>query len=99
MGLHAQMHQKQRLKNLERFSANSNGFLIATDVAARGLDIPDVEHVIHYQVPRTSEVSFIRWITLRNIYLSIFFRKSLELHTQKWTYCQSQKRRRQRDVN
>ena len=58
MGLHAQMHQKQRLKNLERFSANSNGFLIATDVAARGLDIPDVEHVIHYQVPRTSEVSF-----------------------------------------
>ena len=75
MGLHAQMHQKQRLKNLERFSANSNGFLIATDVAARGLDIPDVEHVIHYQVPRTSEVSFIRWITLRNIYLSIFFPK------------------------
>lgn len=30
--------------------------LIATDVAARGLDIPNVEHVIHYQVPRTSEV-------------------------------------------
>ena len=65
MGLHAQMHQKQRLKNLERFSANSNGFLIATDVEARGLDIPDVEHVIHYQVPRTSEVrSFIDVIIL-----------------------------------
>jgi superfamily II DNA/RNA helicase len=27
-------------------------------VAARGLDIPGVEHVIHYQVPRTSEVSY-----------------------------------------
>ncbi|XP_019639049.1 PREDICTED: ATP-dependent RNA helicase DDX24-like [Branchiostoma belcheri] len=53
--LHANMHQKQRLKNLERFSANENGLLLATDVAARGLDIPDVQHVIHYQVPRTSE--------------------------------------------
>ncbi|MEQ2165009.1 ATP-dependent RNA helicase ddx24 [Goodea atripinnis] len=29
--------------------------LLTTDVAARGLDIPDVQHVIHYQVPRTSE--------------------------------------------
>ena len=37
---------------------DENGFLIATDVAARGLDIPNVEHVIHYQVPRTSEVTF-----------------------------------------
>lgn len=30
MGLHAQMHQKQRLKSLERFEADSNGVLIAT---------------------------------------------------------------------
>lgn len=49
------MIQKQRLKNLERFRDSPVGFLIATDVAARGLDIPNVEHVIHYQVPRTSE--------------------------------------------
>ena len=40
---------------MDRFSDSSNGFLIATDVAARGLDIPNVEHVVHYQVPRTSE--------------------------------------------
>lgn len=53
--LHADMHQKQRLKNLERFSANPKGLLLATDVAARGLDIPHVEHVIHFQVPRTME--------------------------------------------
>lgn len=52
--LHSLMQQRQRLKNLDRFK-ESGGVLIATDVAARGLDIPNIEHVIHYQVPRTSE--------------------------------------------
>ncbi|KAK6188070.1 hypothetical protein SNE40_004332 [Patella caerulea] len=55
LSLHADMHQKQRLKNLEKFSASNDGFLLASDVAARGLDIPNVQHVIHYQVPRTIE--------------------------------------------
>lgn len=50
------MHQKQRLKNLERFTSDGKGLLLATDVAARGLDIPEIEHIIHYQVPHTSEV-------------------------------------------
>ncbi|KAL7303794.1 hypothetical protein TKK_0003922 [Trichogramma kaykai] len=53
--LHASMTQPQRLRNLERFQSTENSLLIATDVAARGLDIPNIEHVIHYQVPRTSE--------------------------------------------
>ncbi|XP_060807247.1 uncharacterized protein LOC106142718 [Amyelois transitella] len=53
--LHANMPQRQRLKNLERFRDDPNGVLVATDVAARGLDIPDVDHVVHYQVPRTAE--------------------------------------------
>ncbi|XP_067099780.1 ATP-dependent RNA helicase DDX24 [Osmerus mordax] len=53
--LHANMHQKQRLKNLERFAERESSVLLTTDVAARGLDIPNVQHVIHYQVPRTSE--------------------------------------------
>lgn len=53
--LHAKMQQRQRLKHLERFRANQDSILIASDVAARGLDIPDVQHVIHYQVPRTCE--------------------------------------------
>lgn len=44
-------------KKYYRFQADENGLLIATDVAARGLDIPNVEHVIHYQVPRTAEVN------------------------------------------
>ncbi|XP_041968399.1 ATP-dependent RNA helicase DDX24 [Aricia agestis] len=53
--LHASMPQRQRLKNLERFRDDPRGVLVATDVAARGLDIPDVDHVVHYQVPKTAE--------------------------------------------
>lgn len=54
--LHASMHQRQRLKNLDRFAAKENSILLATDVAARGLDIVGIEHILHYQVPRTAEV-------------------------------------------
>ena len=39
-----------------RFKSSSSGLLLATDVAARGLDIPAVEHVIHYQVPKDPDV-------------------------------------------
>lgn len=53
--LHAKMIQKQRLRNLERFRDDPRAVLLATDVAARGLDIPNVQHVIHYQTPRTAE--------------------------------------------
>ncbi|KAI8073307.1 P-loop containing nucleoside triphosphate hydrolase protein [Gongronella butleri] len=56
LGLHAQMQQRQRLKNLDRFKANERAVLVASDVAARGLDIPLVEHVIHYQLPRSGEI-------------------------------------------
>ncbi|CAG9537424.1 unnamed protein product [Cercopithifilaria johnstoni] len=54
--LHAKMIQKKRLKNLEKFTEEENSILFATDVAARGLDIRDVQHVIHYQVPKTAEI-------------------------------------------
>jgi len=54
--LHANMNQKMRLKNLEKFNLEPNGVLIASDVAARGLDIPGVMHVIHYQTPRSVEI-------------------------------------------
>lgn len=56
MIIHAGMHQKQRLKNLERFQANPKGVLLASDVASRGLDIPDVQYVVHYQVPRNPDL-------------------------------------------
>ncbi|VDP05483.1 unnamed protein product [Soboliphyme baturini] len=50
--LFSAMNQKHRLTNLEKFTS----VLIATDVAARGLDIKNIQHVVHYQVPRTSEI-------------------------------------------
>jgi len=53
--LHANLQQRQRLKHLDRFKSNSNGILISTDVAARGLDIPNVEMIIHFQFPKTAE--------------------------------------------
>ncbi|KAJ4758950.1 ATP-dependent RNA helicase MAK5 [Rhynchospora pubera] len=54
--LHAQMQQRARLKAMDRFRGNENSVLIATDVAARGLDIPHVRTVIHYQLPHSAEV-------------------------------------------
>ncbi|KAF9352316.1 ATP-dependent RNA helicase [Mortierella sp. AD094] len=56
LGMHAQMQQRQRLKNLDRFKSNPHAVMIASDVAARGLDIPMVDHVIHYQVPRSGDI-------------------------------------------
>lgn len=41
---------------MDRFCGNENSVLIATDVAARGLDIPHVRTVIHYQLPHSAEV-------------------------------------------
>ncbi|KAJ2642214.1 ATP-dependent RNA helicase [Coemansia sp. RSA 1694] len=55
-GLHAQMEQRQRLKNVDRFRDTENAVLVASDVAARGLDIPRVDHVIHYQIPRSGDL-------------------------------------------
>ncbi|KIW04203.1 uncharacterized protein PV09_04511 [Verruconis gallopava] len=54
--LHSNMAQKARLRAIERFAAADSSILIATDVAARGLDIPGVQLVIHYHVPRTADM-------------------------------------------
>lgn len=53
--LHAEMDQKKRMTSLEKFRLNPNLVLIATDVAARGLDVKNLDCVVHYQVPRTCE--------------------------------------------
>ncbi|KAI7740635.1 hypothetical protein M8C21_013883 [Ambrosia artemisiifolia] len=53
--LHAQMQQRARLKAIDRFRGSDHGILVATDVAARGLDIPGVRTVVHYQLPHSAE--------------------------------------------
>uniref|UniRef100_A0A7N0UUH0 ATP-dependent RNA helicase n=1 Tax=Kalanchoe fedtschenkoi TaxID=63787 RepID=A0A7N0UUH0_KALFE len=54
--LHAQKQQRARLKAMDRFREDDRGILIATDVAARGLDIKGVRTVVHYQLPHSAEV-------------------------------------------
>ncbi|MCZ2357417.1 MAG: DEAD/DEAH box helicase [Bacteroidia bacterium] len=49
--LHGDMTQAARTKVLNRFREQSLKLLIATDVAARGLDIPNITHIIHYGLP------------------------------------------------
>ncbi|GMM39885.1 hypothetical protein FOG51_03917 [Hanseniaspora uvarum] len=49
--LHSQMPQKERTNAIHRFKAQAARVLIATDVAARGLDIPAVQLVVNYDLP------------------------------------------------
>ncbi|MEI8307691.1 MAG: DEAD/DEAH box helicase [Chloroflexales bacterium] len=49
--LHGDLSQIQRDRVMKRFREGAAELLVATDVAARGLDIPDVTHVINYDVP------------------------------------------------
>jgi superfamily II DNA/RNA helicase len=49
--LHGDMSQSSRRRALDRFDRGTVSVLVATDVAARGLDIDDVEHVINYDPP------------------------------------------------
>ncbi|BDD08876.1 helicase [Fulvitalea axinellae] len=54
---HGGLDQEERERELLKFRNGSVNTLIATDLAARGLDIPEIKHVIHYQLP-TDEKSF-----------------------------------------
>lgn len=62
--IHSSMAQKSRLRSLERFKEQSEKnskinkptVLIASDVAARGLDISGIKHVLHYHLPRSADV-------------------------------------------
>jgi superfamily II DNA/RNA helicase len=49
--LHGDMDQHQRTATLDAFRAGTIAFLAASDVAARGLDIPEVSHIFNYDVP------------------------------------------------
>ncbi|MCL5676166.1 MAG: DEAD/DEAH box helicase, partial [Patescibacteria group bacterium] len=53
--IHGNKRQSQRLKTLQMFKNNLINILIATDVASRGLDIPNVSHVINYDLPQSKD--------------------------------------------
>ncbi len=53
--IHGDKMQSRRQKAIDNFKNNINNILVATDVAARGLDISDISHVINYEVPSTYE--------------------------------------------
>jgi ATP-dependent RNA helicase DDX24/MAK5 len=55
VGIHSNLRQKDRLKKLDQFKAGDNCIMVATDIAARGLDLPQVDSVVHLQPPRTPE--------------------------------------------
>ena len=54
-GLHGDMEQRQREEVIRAFKGNRLEVLVATDIAARGLDVSDVTHVFNYQLPFDSE--------------------------------------------
>lgn len=53
--IHGNKNQSQRTRALKQFRDNKVKVLVATDVAARGLDIPNVSHVINFDTPQTYE--------------------------------------------
>lgn len=52
---HGGLDQKQREDALYRFSNGSANVLVCTDLASRGLDIPDIKNIIHYHLPETED--------------------------------------------
>ncbi len=54
--LRGEMEQEKRLEALHRFRSGQVNILVATDVAARGIDLPNVSHVINYDMPRSAAV-------------------------------------------
>ncbi len=53
VSIHGDKRQRERARALAQFSDNSMSILVATDVAARGLDIKEITHVINYTIPQS----------------------------------------------
>lgn len=53
---HGAMEQRDREVALAKFRNGSVNFLVTTDLAARGLDIPNIRYIIHYHLPATPEI-------------------------------------------
>jgi ATP-dependent RNA helicase RhlE len=53
--IHSDKEQSERTKTMENFKSGKLKLLIATDISARGIDIPDVDFVVNYDLPEVSE--------------------------------------------
>ena len=77
------MEQKQRVLALYRFTSGCSNILVSTDLAARGLDIKDVRHVVHYQRALSAEIfthrngRTARWEAEGAVYMMAFENKEL----------------------
>lgn len=60
ISIHGDLSQKQRELSMHRFKTAKEDILVATDIAARGIDIPAVSHVVNYDVPEDPLVYFHR---------------------------------------
>ena len=77
------MEQKQRELALYRFTSGCSNILVSTDLAARGLDIKDVKHVVHYQRALSADIfthrngRTARWEAEGAVYMIAFENKEL----------------------
>ncbi len=55
LGLHGDMTQSQRMRAMDRFKRNRSEILVATDVAARGIDVEEIEAVFNYDLPNDQQ--------------------------------------------
>ncbi|QZE14711.1 DEAD/DEAH box helicase [Halosquirtibacter laminarini] len=53
--LHGDKDQNERITTLEKFKSGESNILIATDISARGIDIPNVEFVVNYDIPEQAD--------------------------------------------
>jgi len=53
--IHSKMQQRERIKTIEKFTQKQIHVLFSTDIGARGLDIPSVDVVLHYHIPKKTE--------------------------------------------
>ena len=80
---HGALEQKERELSLYRFTAGCSNILVSTDLAARGLDIKEVRHIVHYQRALSAEIfthrngRTARWEAGGNVYIISFENKAL----------------------
>ena len=53
--IHGDLDQRKRDRVMERFRAGELQFLVATNVASRGLDIPELNHVVNFDLPQNAD--------------------------------------------